>query len=194
MESITLKPEKHQKSLWLIFWIIPFIVGTIILAILLLFADKIVLGLCFIGWLIVMLLILLWIPAFYSSLEYTIKNESVKAKMGVFWKKRVTIPFTKITNIDITQGPLERVFDIGKIHIQTAGAGVAEGGKAELKFVGIRDLDGVKDTIMDRISGHEIYEAEQRKIDAAQYGDSQILEHILKELTAIREALGKKQT
>jgi membrane protein YdbS with pleckstrin-like domain len=194
MESITLKPEKQQQSLWFIYWIIPFIIGITILSILLLFADKIVFGLCLIAWLTVMLLILLWIPAFYRSLEYVIKNELVKAKGGVFWRKRVTVPLNKITNIDITQGPLERMFGIGTIHIQTAGAGGTEGSRAELKLLGIRDLEGIKDKIINRISGQTISEAQQLKVETTQYGDSQIHQRILNELIAIRKALQNKQT
>ena len=72
---------------------------------------------------------------------------------GVFWKKNITVPFTKITNVDVTQGPLQRLFNIGTINVQTAGAGGAQGARPELVFVGTRDLEGIKETIMERDRG-----------------------------------------
>lgn len=184
-----LKPENEQKTLWIIDWAIPFVIGLIVLVILTLFAERVVFGICLAGWLIVMLLILLWIPAFYKSLEYIIDSDSVKAKAGVFWRKNVTIPYIKVTNLDVTQGPIERIFDIGTIHVQTAGAGGQQGAKAEQKLVGIRNLDGLKDTIMERIRDYTISAPDQVKEKITQQEDAQIFERILKELKAIRQVL-----
>lgn len=189
MEPIVLKPENEQKTLWIIDWAIPFVIGLIVLVILALFAERVVFGICLAGWLIVMLLILLWIPAFYKSLEYIIDSDSVKAKAGVFWRKNVTIPYIKVTNLDVTQGPIERIFDIGTIHVQTAGAGGQQGAKAEQKLVGIRNLDGLKDTIMERIRDYTISAPDQVKEKITQQEDAQIFERILKELKAIRQVL-----
>jgi membrane protein YdbS with pleckstrin-like domain len=71
----------------------------------------------------------------------------------VFWQKRVTVPYAKITNIDVTQGPLQRSFDIGTIRVQTAGAGGAQGEQAEMVLWGLRDLEEVQNQIMRRVDG-----------------------------------------
>lgn len=192
MEPIVLKPENEQKTLWIIYWAIPFIIGLIVCVVLALSVNTMAFGLCLAGWLIIMAPISLWIPAFYSSLEYAINTDSVKAKAGVFWKKHVTIPYTKLTNIDVTQGPIERMFDIGTIHVQTAGVGGPEGSKAELKLVGIRNLTEIKDTIMERTRGYMLSKAEQVAEKAPTEENSQIFQRILKELQAIRKALENK--
>jgi len=194
MESIVLKPEKEQRIMWFIGWAIPFVIGLTVWIILLLIVDTVIFSLCVVGWLILGLLILLWIPAFYKSLEYVIDSDSVKMKKGVFWKKRVTVPFTKITNLDVTQGPVQRVFDIGTIHVQTAGAGGPQGAQAELKLLGVRDLDEVKDTIMGRVRGYTILRPDEVKEKIVDESDSEIFGRMLKELTVIREVLEKKQS
>jgi len=196
MEPIVLKPEREQKTMWFICWAIPFVIVLVFLVVLLLFAKKeafVVFALCLIGWLIVMSLILLWIPTFFSSLEYIVDNDSVKVKAGVFWKKRVTVPYTKITNIDVTQGPLQRMFEIGTIHVQTAGAGGTQGAQAELKLLGVRDLDEVKDAIMARVRSYTISRPEQIKEKVPEESDLKIFRRMLEELTAIRELLQNKQ-
>ena len=192
MESIVLKPEKEQRIMWFIDWAITFVIGLTVWIVLLLLVDAVTFSLCIVGWLILASLFLLWIPAFYKSLEYVIDSDSVKMNKGVFWKKRVTVPFTKITNLDVTQGPVQRAFDIGTIHVQTAGAGGPEGARAELKLLGVRDLDEVKDTIMERVRGYTILKPDEVKQKVAEQSDSEIFARMLKELTAIREVLEKK--
>jgi hypothetical protein len=194
MESIVVKPEKEQRIMWFIGWAIPFVIGLTVWIVLLLIVDTVIFSLCVVGWLILGSLILLWIPAFYKSLEYVIDSDSVKMKKGVFWKKRVTVPFTKITNLDVTQGPVQRVFDIGTIHVQTAGAGGPQGAQAELKLLGVRDLDEVKDTIMERVRGYTILRPDEVKEKVVDESDLEIFGRMLKELTAIREVLEKKQS
>ena len=192
MEPIVVRPEKEQRTMWFIGWAIPFVLGLALGVILLPTVDKLIFGLCLVGWLMLMSLILLWISAFYKSLEYVIDSDSIKMRKGVFWRKRVTVPYPKITNIDVTQGPVQRMFNMGTIHIQTAGASGPQGAQAELKLLEVRDLDGLKDTIMERVRDYAPSRPEEVKKEVGEESDAEILGRILKELTAIREVLEKK--
>jgi len=189
MDTMTLQPEKELRTLWYVIWIIVSAVGTPVLLLLLL-ANAVVFGLVFVVWLLIMVLILLWIPAYYSSIGYTIEDDAIRGQAGVFWKRYVTVPFAKITNIDVTQGPLERAFSIGTIHIQTAGAGGAQGAHAELTLVGIRQLEPVKETIRERIRACDRGKAERKATEPpAEKTEQPVLEQILLELQAIRKLL-----
>lgn len=145
-----IKPQIQLKSMWVLGWTIQFILYSLMLLAFVLFLEydaNLVLGIIMGCLLFIMLLILLWIPAFYRSLEYSIDSDSISGKKGVFWRRTVTIPYYKITNIDITQGPVQRWFNIGTIHCQTAGMAGPQGQKAELKLLGIKDLEDVKEMI-----------------------------------------------
>jgi membrane protein YdbS with pleckstrin-like domain len=192
MDSIVLKPEKEQKTMWFIGWAIPFVIGLLTWVVLLLSVNAVIFGLCLAAWLIVMSLICLWIPAFYGSLQYVVDSDSIKTRQGVFWRKHVSVPFTKITNLDVTQGPLQRMFNIGTIHVQTAGAAGPEGARAEQKLLGIRDLEGLKDTIMERVRAYTISTSGQGKQNAGEESKSEIFGHMLKELRAIRQLLEQR--
>lgn len=194
MKPILVKPEKEQKTLWFVGWAISFVLGLALWVILLVAIDKPIFSLCVVGWLILMVPILLWIPAFYRSLEYIVDSDAVKMKKGVFWRKRVTVPYPKITNVDVTQGPVQRMLNIGTIHVQTAGAGSTQAAQAELTLLGVMDLDGLKDTIMERVRNYTFSGSQEVKKEIVEQSDSQILKHMLKELTAIREALEKRQS
>ncbi len=202
MDVIKLKPEREQLTAWFICYAVPTVIGIAVLLMLLVFTPPsekawLVFLISLIAWVVVMGLVLLWVPAFYKSLEYEISSDCTKMKKGVFWRKSVTVPFMKITNVDVVQGPLQRALNFGTINVQTAGAAGAGGlerAKAELSLFGIRDLESVKETIMERVRGYRLSRLEQAKESVLEESGSETLEHMLKELMAIRELLGDQGT
>ena len=133
--------------------------------------------------LVIMLPIGIWLPAYYRSIAYRIDSESVRSTKGVFWKRITTVPFHKITNVDITQGPLQRAFGIGTVHVQTAGSGGSQGGQAELLLQGIEDLDGLRDRLL-------VHSREEGRTPGGEgQTDAISSEGVLEELTRIRRLL-----
>src|SRR3954465_7989439 len=53
--------------------------------------------------------------ASFKALRYTMDDSYLTAERGVLWKKRRITPLNKITNVDVSQGPLERFLNIGHI-------------------------------------------------------------------------------
>jgi uncharacterized membrane protein YdbT with pleckstrin-like domain len=158
--------------------------------------SPLVFGLCALGWVLFMIPLGLWLRAYFRTLNYAIADDVLKGRRGVFFKRQVTMPYHKITNVDITNGPLQRKFGVGYLHCQTAGAGGQQGARAELKMEGIKDLEGVKDLIMERIKGAAGPSAARSSMEAAGSGSSAVGidlgSEILAELRAIREALEKR--
>ena len=194
MEKLELKPEIEQRKLWYITWIIVFVLGIPLLLLPLLFISGE--GFYFFAgfiiiFFIVMILVLIWIPAAFRVLEYTIDEDGVEMSGGVVWKKHVTVPYSKITNVDITRGPLQRYYKIGTIHVQTAGAGGKQGEKAELKLTGIRELEKVRSVIVENIKGIDYAgHVKVKTVDKPSGGDT-VFEDILSELKDIKKLLGK---
>lgn len=87
-----------------------------------------------------------WIRAFYNTLSYKITKDDVVWKGGVFFRKTSIVPYAKITNIDITQGPIERLFGISTIRLQTAGYSGPQA-NAEIKLAGIENPEEPKKLI-----------------------------------------------
>lgn len=186
MNEVTFRPEKELRTVWVIVWFIYYcfaIIGGIAPWI-----AEAVFGARINGSLptlimtgsftLIMLPLLVWLPAYYRSLEYRIDSGAVRGKRGVFWKRIVTVPYGKITNIDITQGPLQRAYGIGNIHLQTAGAAGSQGGPAELVIYGVKDLEGFKERVIDSIA--------TMKRPEGQRTEAETLELILGELSEIR--------
>jgi membrane protein YdbS with pleckstrin-like domain len=191
MDVIRLKPEKELKSLWVITWMISLILGIFFWLILLLVIDFWVVIILVFAWIVIMIPIIIWIPAAFRALEYYIDDEGVKMKGGVVWKKYVTVPYSKITNVDVIQGPMQRYYNIGTIHVQTAGAGGKQGEKAELKINGIRELEKVRKSIIGRIrdSSHYVSGMTKKEKESIQPENISVFKYMLKELEEIKNLL-----
>lgn len=87
-----------------------------------------------------------WINAYYKTLSYKVEKTEVVRSGGVFFRKTSIVPYEKITNIDITQGPVERLFGISTLRIHTAGySGPSMG--AEVKFEGLEKPEELRKLI-----------------------------------------------
>jgi uncharacterized protein len=195
MDVLKIKPEKELKALWYISWAILLIIFILITVGFMFVAQPWLIVATISIWILISIPIIIWIPAAFRVLEYQIDDEGVKMKGGVVWKKHVTVPYSKITNVDITQGPVQRWFNIGTIHVQTAGAGGQQGQKAELKMNGIRELERIRDIIVKEVKGLTYTKGgEVTKREKVTVSDSEsVFEDILKELKEIKILLGKRQ-
>jgi len=178
MEIQMHKPEADLKKVWRFVWAVFFILGLIGIAVLFMIEIPLLASLLILlGWLIVFFLILIYIKAFYNTMEYGLGSEAVLMNKGVFWRKRTTVPYVKITNIDITQGPVERMYKTYKLHLQTAGSSQSQ--NAEL--------------VLQRINAQLVTDFEDTAPKAETIGQAGLLSSILEELSTIRRKLEKKQ-
>jgi len=197
MESIEVKPDKAQRRLWVIYSFVVFIIGTIICGLIMLageFEAIIGGGVAWLGWCVVMGLIITYTRAYWGTLSYQIDDDSVDAEGGVFFTKHVTVPYSKVTNVDLTQGPFQRMMDIATIHVQTAGAGGAQGAQAELRLTGVKDFKDLKRIVTERARVVGRASAPPPSEPAPPEGSQkEILQSMLQELQSIRELLEERQ-
>ncbi len=134
----------------------------------------------------------LWIPKFHLSLLYLLTESDIIIERGVWWKHKSIVPYNRVTNIEVLQGPLSRLFGLGKVSIQTAGfsAGGSSGSAkvAEAVIVGIKNFEEIKDFVMAKVK-----RLQPIAIGAeAEATTSDINLQILDELKRIRKNLNKK--
>lgn len=135
---------------------------------------------------------LYWIPRFQSSIRYVLEDDEVIVTKGVWWKNKSFVPYNRITNINIYQGPISRHLGLGRLAIQTAGFSGVSGSSgvktAEAVIFGVKNYEEVKDIIMQFVRGRKP-EATETEIEARQPKD--INKQMLAELQRIRKALEK---
>jgi len=135
-----------------------------------------------------------WINRYYASISYVLTDDEIAVHKGIWWKKKGYVPYNRITNINILQGPISRHFQLGTVLIQTAGfsggAGSAGGFKpAEAVILGVKNFEEIKDKIMDFVREIRPVAVEARTEALA---PQDVNRQILAELKKISKALEKK--
>ena len=135
--------------------------------------------------------VLYWIPKFHSSITHVLEDDKITITKGVWWKTKSYVPYNRITNVNIYQGPISRRFGLGKLSIQTAGfSGTSShGGKvAEAVILGITNFEEIKDIVIKFVKGMK---PEAVEAEAEVKPSKGIDQQILAELRKIRKAVEK---
>jgi uncharacterized protein len=82
-----------------------------------LLADAIIAGFI----LVIVVLYLIWVKMYYGSMWYELHDDEMRWRRGVIFRSTGIVPYNRITNIDIKQGPVMRALGISTVSIQTAG-------------------------------------------------------------------------
>ena len=77
------------------------------------------------GWFILATLAALfayrWPAAHYRHTAYRVDDTGIEIRKGVLWRVVINVPKSRVQHIDVSQGPLERRYGLGKLVIYTAG-------------------------------------------------------------------------
>lgn len=113
----------------------------------------------------------IWAILYYGTVSYLLTATEMSWARGVLWKQTGIVPYNRITNVDIIQGPLMRLFGISNLRIQTAGYSANQ--LAEIKLQGIRDPEPLRATIMDFVrTGHPVAAVTGAEMSAGSAPDS----------------------
>ena len=99
--------------------------------------------------LIILIFTYYWIPKYYDTMLYRFTGNEIIWRRGVWFKNTGIVPYNRITNIDIVQGPISRRLGIASLKIQTAGYSAPSGGSAEIRIDGVEQFEELRDLIMD---------------------------------------------
>ena len=147
-------------------------------------------------WLIPAIII---IPIYLRSIEYSVIARSGETMPEIFVKKgiinitRKHVPFRTITNIASRAGPIDRLFGIGSVEIETAGfSGTTQ--SAEEKLEGITFYEELRDFILRElrrfkdpyVTGTEVVLPEEEPV---QRTEDNLEDEILLVLREIRDLL-----
>ncbi len=104
-------------------------------------------GLVLGGWLVVFaglaFLGYTWPALHHKHLRYRVDETGVRIKRGVVWREIISIPNSRVQHTDVSQGPLQRRYDIATLTVHTAGT---EGASIH--------LDGLRHDVALRLRDH----------------------------------------
>ena len=99
------------------------------------------------------------VPLYIRSFEYSVISKAGTTMPEIYVKKGLVnvtkkhVPFRTITNISSRAGPIDRLFGIGSVEIQTAGFSGGPGGQSgpEEKLEGITFYEEVRDFVLQEL-------------------------------------------
>jgi membrane protein YdbS with pleckstrin-like domain len=95
----------------------------------------------------------------YDTTWYVLGSRSLRIRRGIWVIRETTITYENVQNIKVTQGPLERIFGIANVLVETAGGGAGghqqgEGGAANMhcgRIEGVAHAQEIRDLVLARV-------------------------------------------
>lgn len=94
----------------------------------------------------------------YEQHWYIVTDRSLRIRTGLFSLQESTMSFANLQQVEVKQGPLQRLLGIADVHVRSAGGGGAEaGGKHahdsmhEAIFSGVNNAHDLRDLMLARL-------------------------------------------
>ncbi|WP_455142822.1 PH domain-containing protein [Candidatus Hodarchaeum mangrovi] len=96
------------------------------------------------------LIALILLPYYVNEMEFIVHGDFITVKKGIINKTVKHVPYRGITNISTVAGPLDRIFDMGCVYIETA-ARSGTSNKPEEILEGLILYHEIRDYILRRL-------------------------------------------
>jgi putative membrane protein len=93
----------------------------------------------------------------WRTTTWWVTPDAVHRKSGLVGIKETDVPLTRIQSLDLEQGPVQRLFGVQAVHVQTGGGG--SGGEISLEAVGDADVRDLRSLVADHRPAPETREA-----------------------------------
>ena len=93
----------------------------------------------------------LWSQWTYHFYKYEITSGHLKKESGVIWKRYTTIPYSRVQNIDIKRGVLDRIFGLSCLVVQTAGSSTPHFREGEIPGLSAQTAEKLREELTQRI-------------------------------------------
>ena len=84
----------------------------------------------------------------WAATVYSVEAEAIRLRRGWLSVKEVEVSFSRVQALDVEQGPVQRLFGVQAVHVQTAGGGaggeIVLGALAPAEVARLRELVGTQ--------------------------------------------------
>ena len=86
----------------------------------------------------------------FEMRHYLVGDRSLRVAQGAWKREEVTLSYANVQNLEVTQGPLERLFGFKSLTVSTAGADSQPGAAAshQVTLVGLENADELRELIL----------------------------------------------
>ncbi len=128
----------------------------------------------------------------YHTLRYKFDTDGISMSWGLLFKKQVTLSYSRIQDIHLESGIIQRWLGLADIQIQTASGS----SDAEMSIEGLLEYEAIRDFLYSKMRGYKAAKpasqapppAAALPQEAAAQGEAELLKELLQELSAARAA------
>jgi putative membrane protein len=84
----------------------------------------------------------------WRTTTWWVTSEAIHHKSGLIGTKETDVPLSRIQSLDLEQGPVQRLFGVYAVHVQTGGGGAR--GEIVLEAVGAPDVEELRGLLAGR--------------------------------------------
>lgn len=88
---------------------------------------------------------LIILPRQAKALGYMLRGDDIVFRRGILWQRMIAVPYGRMQLIDITHGPLDRIFGISKLKMVTAAASTG----VEVPGLATSAAEALRDTLIE---------------------------------------------
>jgi putative membrane protein len=81
----------------------------------------------------------------WHTTSYGVTGDAIHHRYGILSIKETDVPLARIQSLDLEQGPLQRLFGVHAVHVQTGGGG--KGGEIVLQAVGAAEVRALQELV-----------------------------------------------
>ncbi len=90
---------------------------------------------------------LVWPPIKHRHIAWKLDARGFEIKRGVWWRHQIAVPVARVQHVDVSQGPIQRLFELATLTIHTAGTSNAV---VVLEGLGMQMAEQVRDVLIAR--------------------------------------------
>ena len=148
-------------------------------------------GVILVGTLLLFVLLWYWVGLYFENMWYELRDDEINWKRGVWFRTTGIVPYNRITNLDVRQGPFMRYLGISTLAIQTAGYS-GQAVASEIRIEAIEHAEELREVIRSMVRGSTERDNGTGNRTVPSMSTTPVDQQILAELKSIRALLEKR--
>jgi uncharacterized membrane protein YdbT with pleckstrin-like domain len=127
--------------------------------------------------------------------DYLLGDRSLRLRQGAIVQRELTLSYANIQNVEVTQGPIERLFGFKNLKVSTAGGGRAKesqlGGSHDALLLGLVDAESIRDLLLGALKRQRdagLGDADDAHAAAGGEDAARLVEELREAARALRDA------
>lgn len=121
-----------------------------------------------------------------GTIRYALDERELTVRMGLLTKTEKSVPYDKVTNVELKRGIWDRLLGLGTLQVHTAG--YSQQVNAEATLSGLDEWEAVRQQVLDRVRARQVEGPQPPRAEGAIPADTAlVLQDLLAEVRAIRE-------